>query len=338
MLGDTIVYEESADWIVEQARQQGATLSRRKLADWHRAGLIPKPDREFLGGSDGTESIYPRGTLNQAIACSILMKQFGSVERVGWELWMRGFLVTQPYWRDPLRGAHEAFQLFFSVTADAEDDDLEDTGPELSETADQLIETIGDLSEVPRRMGVARRRLGRQRFKELLGIVISSAIGALDIVEAEVGESADPTQILSRLLGSAPGRYKEAVPASPLLNVTGQALAENLATMPKFLPQIARSFSPDTISEPMFASARDELSLLAHLYLSVRQNEARIAPGSTPDLPLLRQLLQNLRPEEQAGLLLIWLLVRDSPGWRENLDALRQAYLQRSTDGKPKRD
>ena len=332
------VYDEPADWIVEQAQQQSVTLSRRKLAEWHRAGLIPKPDREFLGGPDGSESIYPCGTLNQAIACSLLMKRFGSVERVGWELWMRGFLVTQPHWRDPLREAHEAFQLFFSVTADPEDDDLEDNGPELSETADQLIETIGDLSEAPRRMGVARRRLGRQRFKELLGIVISSAIGALDIVEAEVRESADPTQILSRLLGSAPGRHKAAVPASPLLSVTGKALAENLAAMAKFLPQVTSSISPDTISEPVFASARDELSFLAHSYLSVRENEARIAPGSTPDLPLLRQLFQDLKPEEQAGLLLIWLVVRDSPGWRENLDALRQAYLRRITDGKPKRD
>src|ERR1700729_2953374 len=75
------VYDEPADWIVEQAQQQSVTLSRRKLADWHRAGLIAKPDQEFLGGPDGSESIYPRGTLRQVIACSILMKKFGSVER-----------------------------------------------------------------------------------------------------------------------------------------------------------------------------------------------------------------------------------------------------------------
>ena len=37
------------------------------------------------------------------------------------------------------------------------------------------------------------------------------------------------------------------------------------------------------------ASAREELTFLAHLYLSVRQNEARIAPGSTPDLALDRK-------------------------------------------------
>jgi len=61
--------------------------------------------------------------------------------------------------------------------------------------------------------------------------------------------------------------------------------------------------------------------------LSVRQNEARIVPGSTPDLTLLRQLFDNLGPREQAVLLLIWLTVRDIPGWRENLDELRQRVV-----------
>ena len=82
-----------------------------------------------------------------------------------------------------------------------------------------------------------------------------------------------------------------------------------------------------TISEREFASARDELSFLVQAYLSVRQNEARIAPGSTPDRAL-RQLLGIFRQTEQAMLFLIWLGVREGTVWRENLDALRQASLR----------
>ena len=52
---DSVAYDEPADWIIAQAQQQSVTLSRRKLADWHRAGVIAKPDREFLGGQDGSE-------------------------------------------------------------------------------------------------------------------------------------------------------------------------------------------------------------------------------------------------------------------------------------------
>jgi hypothetical protein len=333
MSGDSGVYDEPADWIVEQTQQQSVTLSRRKLADWHRAGLIPKPDREFLGGADGSESTYPGGTLRQVIACSIMMRQFGSVERVGWELWMRGFPVEERLWRDPLRQAHEMFRLFLSVAADS-DDDVENAGPEQSEAADRIIETVGELPETPVRLGVARRRLRRGGLKEFLGIVISTAIGAFTVSEGESGELADPTHILSRLLGVTPGRHKTAVPPSPLLSVTGRALAENLEAMAQFLPQIARSISADTVTEVALASAREELTFLAHLYLSVRQNEARIAPGSTPDLALLRQLLERLGPKEQAALLLVWLGVRNIPGWRENLDVLRQGVLTESRKGK----
>ncbi len=114
MPDESVDYAEEADWIVERARQQDVTFSRRQLADWHRAGLIPKPDREFLGGPEGTKSMYPRGTLRQAIACAALMDHFGETDRVGWELWMRGFKVAERYWRAPLREAHEMFRRFSS--------------------------------------------------------------------------------------------------------------------------------------------------------------------------------------------------------------------------------
>jgi hypothetical protein len=325
MSGESVVYDEPADWIVEQASHQGATLSRRQLADWHRAGLIAEPYREFLGGSDGSESIYPHGTLRQAIACSILMKQFGSIERVGWELWMRRFSVAEQYWRGPLREAHRMFQVTPSFAAD--DPDSEESGPEQSDATDRFIETVGDLPEAPRRMGIARRRLRRDGFKELLGIVISAVIGAFRVSDGCAGESTDPIHVLSRLVGTEPGRHKAAVPPSPLLSVTGRAVAENLEAMAEFLPLVPRSISPDTLTENEFVTARDEASFLSNAYLSVRENEARITPGSTPDLPLVRQLFERLAPKEQAALLLIWLAVRNIPGWRENLDLLREGVL-----------
>jgi hypothetical protein len=334
MSGPSAIYDEPADWIVEQARGHGVSLSRRKLADWHRAGLVREPDRQFLGGPDGSQSIYPRGTLPQAIACARLMKQFGSLKRVGWELWRRGFPVAERHWRDPLRKAHKLSQLFFSMAIDREDEDSEEYGFEQSDAVDRLIATAGRTQETPQRLGVARRRLRGDRFSEFLSIVVSSAIGAFEISESTPGGTADPRYLLSRLLGTVPANHQAAPPTSPLLSVTGKAVAENLATMARFLPRIASSVSSDDIAESAFASSRDELTFLAHAYLSIRENEARIAPGSTPDLPLLRQLFQSLRPEEQVGLLLIWLVVHDSPGWRENLDTLRQAYLRGRTDGK----
>ena len=67
-------YDEPADWIIDQARQRGAIFLRRQLADWHRAGPDCEARSGVFGGPDGSEFIYPRGTLRQAIACSVLMR------------------------------------------------------------------------------------------------------------------------------------------------------------------------------------------------------------------------------------------------------------------------
>jgi hypothetical protein len=106
------------------------------------------------------------------------------------------------------------------------------------------------------------------------------------------------------------------------VEVTGAAVGKNLEAMASFLPLIATSPSPDAITEAELASARNELVFLLQSYLSVRQKEDRIVPGSTPELAVIKQVFGDLAPKEQAVMLLIWLAVRNISGWRENLDAL----------------
>jgi hypothetical protein len=327
MSGESVVYDEPADWIVEQARHQGATLSRRQLADWHRAELIPRPDRQFLGGPEGTKTMYPRGTLRQAIVCSALMVDFGNKDSVGWELWVRGYPVGERHWRGPLREAHEMFRRFWSEAVESPEAD--DDGLQVqSDAAEESIAHAADRREAPARLGMARRRLGRDGFMAFLGIAVSTAIGSFEVGEGSESESSIPVRVLGRLAGVEPAKHKAPIPEPPILKVvTGEAIAENLEAMAQFLPLIQSSISPDTITEPELASALSDLVFLRHAYLSVRQNEARIAPGSTPDLALLRQLFERLGPKEQAALLLIWLAVRNIPGWSENLDVLRQGVL-----------
>lgn len=182
-------------------------------------------------------------------------------------------------------------------------------------------------------MGNARRQLGRDAFKELLGIVLSAFIGAFKLTEEGAGESTDPKHVLSRLLGTEAGRHKAAIPSSPLLSVTGLAVGENLEAMASFLPLIATAFSPDAFTETELASAKDELIFLLQAYLSLRQKEDRIVPGSTPDLAVIKQVFEDLAPKEQAAALLIWLAVRNIPGWRENLNAIRQGVFAESGKG-----
>ncbi len=196
-----------------------------------------------------------------------------------------------------------------------------------SDAAEELIAEISESPNALTRLGLARRRLGRQRFKEFLGIVISAMSGAFNLSEGEANELADPAHVMARLVGTEPAKHKARVPSSPILAVTGQAVAENLAAMTDQLPQIVLSLSPEGITEAQLASARNELAFLISSFLSLRENEARITPGSTPDVKLVRQIFSDLSPKEQATALLIWLAVRNIPGWRENLEALRQGVM-----------
>src|SRR5208282_3006868 len=110
--------DEPADRIIELASKEGVTLSRRQLAEWHRYGLIRKPKQSRLGRGKGSESIYPRGTARQAMACAVLMARFTSKRRVGWELWVLGYPVAERFWRAPLKRAHKTFRLASSYLRD----------------------------------------------------------------------------------------------------------------------------------------------------------------------------------------------------------------------------
>jgi hypothetical protein len=113
-----VVFDEPADRIIEAALNAGFPLSRRQLAEWHRHGLIPKPKQLPLGRGKGSASIYRHGTTRQAITCAILMIRFGSLRRVGWELWVLGYPVAERLWRPPLKRAHKAFRFLASYLSD----------------------------------------------------------------------------------------------------------------------------------------------------------------------------------------------------------------------------
>jgi hypothetical protein len=331
MGSESTIYDEPADAIVEMASKEGVTISRRQLAEWHRAGLIPTPKQPRLGRGKGSLSIYPHGTLRQAIACSALMAHFGEKDWVGWELWVRRYPVTERHWREPLSEAHAMFRRISSEAIEAPD--LDDDGPPVqSDAAEEFIADATERPKAPPLMGLARRRLGREGFKAFLGIVVSTAIGSFKFESSE-GESADPAHVMARLVGTVPAKHKAAVSEPSILKITGEAIAANLEAMAEHLPQIASSMSPDFITEAELASARDELIFLLNSFLSVRENEKRIAPGSTPDLALITQILRRLGTTEQAALLLIWLAVRSIPGWREKLEVLRQGVLAKLRNG-----
>jgi hypothetical protein len=320
------IFDEPTDKIIEIARNEGITISRRELSEWHRHGLIPKPRQLRLGQAKERGSVYPHGTARQAITCAVLMAALHSRRKVGWELWVRGYKVAGRYWRAPFKRALKAFRFLSSYFSDRADPT--DGMPTLSDQADEFFSKVALLPKTPKGLGIARRRLGKERFEDLLAIIFSTAIGSFEVSEDEASGPASPTRILARFLGVEAGHHKRRVPLSAILEVTGEAVVENLAAMAKVLPQISRLMSTARLSETVLSEVREELVSLRRLYLSVRESEGRIEPRSTPDIPLVRQLFGNLSLDGQASAILIWWASRKVPGWRERLHELRQAVME----------
>jgi hypothetical protein len=215
-----------------------------------------------------------------------------------------------------------SFPSYFADSADPTDG-----VPALSDQADEFFSEVALRPKAPKGWGIARRRLGQKRFEDLLAIILSTAIGSFEVSEDGASGPASPTRILARLLGVEAGHHMRRIPLSPILEVTGEAVVENLAAMAKVLPQISRSVSMARLSETALSEVRGELVFLRKLYLSVRESERRDEPRSTPDVPFVRQAFGNLSLDGQAAAILLWWASRKVPGWRERLHELRQAVV-----------
>lgn len=76
-----------------------ASVSKDQLERWRTRGLLPKVIQVGKGRGSGSETRYPIGTANQAIAIVELLAVKEKLSFVGWQLWMRGFDVSDKYWK-----------------------------------------------------------------------------------------------------------------------------------------------------------------------------------------------------------------------------------------------
>jgi hypothetical protein len=163
----SVCYDESADAIIDGAGAVGVDISKGQLSDWHRAGLIPEPQIEYPGGG-GSRSIYPQGTLQQAIACAQLMKRRRSNDQVGWTLWLNGFEVHEDLWSKQFIEAHRFLQNFRRKAEKAE---------EFTKQLDRALRRIPVIKRLPNVLGQVRRRLGKKQLGEALGLIMAVALG-----------------------------------------------------------------------------------------------------------------------------------------------------------------
>jgi len=91
------IYKEAADEILAAARARGHKITRAQLTRWHIFGILPRPIQRPRPGMRGTETVYPTGTIEQAIAATPLLRQRRSFDEVKIELWLLGYDISREY-------------------------------------------------------------------------------------------------------------------------------------------------------------------------------------------------------------------------------------------------
>jgi len=97
-------------WITGQEfeaslRNAGSMATPAQIERWRRQGLLPRPRQIGLGRGRGSLITVARTSVAQAFEIERLMAVRRKGEWVGWQLWLRGFDVSDHYWRVPIETA-----------------------------------------------------------------------------------------------------------------------------------------------------------------------------------------------------------------------------------------
>lgn len=99
------IYTETADEVLKAVRASGQKLSRAQLTRWHLFEVIPRPIQRPRSKGRGTETVYPRDTIEHVLATIPLMRQHGLFDQAKFELWLMGFDISSHFIAYHLREA-----------------------------------------------------------------------------------------------------------------------------------------------------------------------------------------------------------------------------------------
>ncbi len=78
--------------LLELCQERGITYSEKQLRDYHKAGLIPKPETKSLGRAKGTSTEYPDNTIEILVFINSLQNRgITRYDDIIWNLFMAGF-------------------------------------------------------------------------------------------------------------------------------------------------------------------------------------------------------------------------------------------------------
>jgi hypothetical protein len=318
---------ETNDMLIEAAAEAGFVVSKRQLAEWHRAGLLPTPRRvPRVGTSPGMRSVYPPGTADQLLAlCRCRERYPHRRDELAWSLWWAGYAVPMRYVRPVLEGARSSWQqgldeLRRLAATPADDPDA------VSEALLDLLDRTATARLATKTLRQARKRLGRDRFPTLVRVILQVASGTFEgySVDAVTGTDEAERRLVEAGLGLERARTDRFADTVPWL--TGDT-GHLLAMLSRGLRGSPIGADLETTSDEAIRWARDEASSILEMIEGFSTLVERMYQRGAFGFGGLAQAIRDATPRDQALMLLFWRMLR-AWGLGEHMDAFVAAAQQ----------
>jgi len=310
-------YDEPAEELIVTMRTYGFTVTRPELARWHRAGLLPQPERRSLGRGRGMVSVYPPGTANQLHALCLFHRSERRLPYVAWCLWWAGYDVSIDSARQFLEQATTIWHQEIGKLK------------ELQEHSDVLLEQIERMRIMrlsSKALAQARKRIGRKHFPTFIGILVRVVLGTFEgyAIDPNTGTDAYERTIVEKGFGLRRARTEWVGGAKPWL--TG-----DISEAFKMCSSLLRDHPPGkglkTARNADLLRARDEVRRFLTFMESISATLDELLGQGALGLSVFATLIREMRPRDQALMLLFWVMFR-SWGLGEGMDLLLELAHQ----------
>ncbi|HZU70929.1 MAG TPA: hypothetical protein VFA09_26875 [Ktedonobacteraceae bacterium] len=306
-MSELTIHGETAEALMTSMQAHGFTVTRPELARWHRAGLLPRPERHSRGRGRGMVSIYPHGTADQLLALCEIHHSEKRLPFVAWRLWWVGYDVPMRY----------AWQFLEEATASWR----------------QGIEHLQELQEHPelltalfdrkltKTLARARKRVGRRNFPTFIGVLFRIATGTFEgyAIDPETGTDSRERTIVENGFGLRRARTERVGGAKPWL--AGEDISEAFKMCSVLLGEHPPGEHLAMAQDTDLMGARDEVrSFLAFLESCSASLDELLGRGAL-GLSVFANLIREMRPPDQAMMLLFWRMFR-MWGLGDGMDAL----------------
>jgi hypothetical protein len=304
---------ETNDNLIQAAAAGGYTITKRQLAEWHRAGLLPEP-QQVHGERVGSTSLYPVGTAAQLLQVCTLRTQSRRNADVAWGLWWAGYDVPERWVKEPLERVaatwrEEMQALRELVGQTAPPTDKEQGFDELPEAFLEFLDRVGS-ARIPRRVVTqARKRLGRDNFPTFVRILVEVLTGTFTgyAVDAETGTTDEERELVEVGLGVVRGRTDRVAEAGPWLTHDVDVALRELS---RFLQEYPPGSGLESVTLAELARTRDEVKLFLALLTGWSALAEQMFGRGAFGLAALSAMAADEHPQDLAMWVLLWRTLR----------------------------